>query len=164
MEANESRYLPDVVIAGAPKCGSSSLFFWLAAHPSICASRKKETHFLRDRVTKHNKDLNLHEHGLEAYPDLFPHCEKGTLRTEATPAYLYDETPKRILAQADPPPSILFILREPADRLLSSYRFARYRRKNTELSFREFADPEGKKLDRPILPYEQSCYSRYLKS
>lgn len=162
MEFNDA-HIPDLVIAGAPKCGSSSLFFWLAAHPSICPSRKKETHFLRDSVNKHNRDLNVHDHGIETYKSFFQHCDKAALKLEATPSYLYERTPIQILSKADPPPTVIFILREPADRLLSSYRFARYRRKNTTLSFTDFADPEGKKLDRPILPYEQSCYSRYLR-
>ena len=34
-------HLPNVIIAGAPKCGTSSLYFWLSAHPEVKASMVK---------------------------------------------------------------------------------------------------------------------------
>jgi hypothetical protein len=40
--------LPNLVIAGAPKCGTSSLFYWLADHPQACGSTVKETFYLMD--------------------------------------------------------------------------------------------------------------------
>jgi len=43
------KIFPNLVIAGAPKSGTSSLFFWLAAHPEVCGSQKKETYFLADK-------------------------------------------------------------------------------------------------------------------
>lgn len=154
--------IPDLIIAGAPKCGSSSLFFWLAAHPSICPSRKKETHFLRDGVNKHNKDLNIHENGIEAYSELFRNCRKDQLKLEATPRYLYEQTPIQVLAEKVPSPIIIFILREPADRTHSRYRFSRYRRKEFDMSFQDFLNAEAETMNWDLHPIEQSRYSKYL--
>lgn len=116
-----------------------------------------------DRINKHNKKLNVHEHGLEAYGKLFSQCKPGQLKLEATPNYIYHETPVRVLSQLDPQPTIIFILREPADRILSSYRFSRYRRKRHQLSFQEFNDPERNSLKWAFTPMEKSRYSKFLK-
>src|SRR5688572_5812110 len=40
--------LPNVIIAGAPKCGTSSLFRWLTDHPQVGGSTMKETYFFID--------------------------------------------------------------------------------------------------------------------
>ena len=40
--------LPNVVIAGAPKCGTTSLFAWLADHPDVCGSNVKEARYFLD--------------------------------------------------------------------------------------------------------------------
>ena len=39
---------PNLVIAGAPRCGTSSLFRWLADHPNVCTSAATETRYLLD--------------------------------------------------------------------------------------------------------------------
>ena len=60
-------YLPNVIIAGAPKCGTSSLYFWLSAHPEVKASMVKETFFFADEVNRFNKNANIIEHSLADY-------------------------------------------------------------------------------------------------
>jgi len=49
-----SNVYPNLVVAGAPKCGTSSLYFWLAAHPEVAASREKETFFWAPEVNRFN--------------------------------------------------------------------------------------------------------------
>ncbi|WP_111732810.1 sulfotransferase family protein [Roseovarius amoyensis] len=39
---------PDFFIIGAPKCGTSSLAWWLSQHPQVWFSRIKEPHFFND--------------------------------------------------------------------------------------------------------------------
>lgn len=135
-----SSKFPNVIIAGAPKCGTSSLFFWLGAHPRVCASKIKETYFLGDEVNRHNSSLNLHEHGLGAYEKFFGHCDGENIRLEATPVYIYYDTPLQYLKKLPEIPKIIFILRNPGHRLYSHWRFNRYRMKNTKLSFEEYLD------------------------
>ena len=38
-----SKY-PEIFITGAPKCGTTTLYAWLAQHPDICAPHMKEPH------------------------------------------------------------------------------------------------------------------------
>jgi len=133
-----SSHYPNLIIAGAPKCGTSSLFFWLGAHPEVCASKVKETYFLADTITRHNEPLNAIEHGEAAYSQFFKHCSAEPYRLEATPVYLYHERPLRTLAQWQDKPRVIFILRKPGDRLYSHWRFNRYRMKNTRVSFEDY--------------------------
>lgn len=118
--------LPDLVIAGAPKCGTSSLFRWLAAHPAVRGSSVKETYFLLDRGHPlQDPARNVHDHGLAAYASFFPDGKDDppALRMEGTTHYLYQQTAPRVLAGLDRPPHVVFLLREPAERVYSSYRY-----------------------------------------
>lgn len=124
--------LPDLVIAGAPKCGTSSLFRWLAAHPSVLGSTVKETNFLLDPGHPLlDPARNVHDHGLAAYASFFPGpdtlADGGSrpLLLEGTTHYLYQRTAPRVLAGLERPPQVIFLLREPAERVYSSYRYTR---------------------------------------
>lgn len=140
MKQTQTSLYPNVIIGGAPKSGTSSLFFWLGAHPEVCASKVKETYFLGDVENKHNATANIHKDGLEAYQKFFAHCKGEKVRLEATPVYIYHKLPLKILPTLPETPKIIFILREPSDRLYSHWRFNRYRMKNIKLSFEEYLD------------------------
>lgn len=119
-----TRSLPGLVIAGAPKCGTGSLFTWLSTHPGVCASQAKETYYLMDRDSAlFAPKSNIHEHGVEGYAQLFAHCRDGALCMEATPDYLYQKGAPHFLAGLDQPPLVLFSLRKPSERTYSAYRF-----------------------------------------
>ncbi len=146
---------PNVIIAGAPKCGTSSLYFWLAAHPDACASKAKETFFFADEVNRFNKGCNFKEHGLKAYANHFTHCSGSKVVFEATAPYIYYETAMQQIAALPSQPKVIFILREPSKRLLSQYLFEKYRtgtKKN--LSIQEYV-----KLPNIL---EHGMYSEYL--
>lgn len=123
--------LPNVVIAGAPKCGTSSLFEWLASHPEACGSSIKETRYLLDRESLVFKaDANVHDHGLAGYAAYFRHCDpmRVNVIVEATPDYLYQRTAVEVLSRLEPQPQIVFILRKPSERVYSWYQFSRTNR------------------------------------
>ena len=44
---NKEYVLPNLIIAGTPKSGTSSIFTYLRAHPSVCGSKIKETAFFQ---------------------------------------------------------------------------------------------------------------------
>jgi hypothetical protein len=46
---NGDQKLPNLIIAGAQKAGTSSLFWYLAQHPQICASDRKELRYFTPR-------------------------------------------------------------------------------------------------------------------
>ena len=119
--------LPNVVIAGAPRCGTTSLFRWAAAHPEVSASRIKETRYLIDKgYSLYNPRHNFAAHGLEGYARLFPHrgAAGKHVYLEATPDYLYQQTARRVLADLPTKPVTIFLLRNPVERMLSLFQYA----------------------------------------
>ncbi len=107
------------VIAGVNKAGTSSIFTYLSEHPEICASSKKETRYFLSPCPE-----DIRESFIE-YNKFFSHCpsKKTLIRLEATPDYLRfgrqtAERIKRVLNNVH----LLFVLREPAERLYSHFR------------------------------------------
>lgn len=146
---------PDFVIGGAPKSGTSSLYFWLAAHPQVCGSRVKETFFLADEVSRFNKDRNFITHGLAAYGHFFKDCSSDKKAFEATAHYLYYDIAREQLAAMPTEPKMIFLLRKPAAQIYSHYRMVRFRMKSFEGSFEEY-------LTNPRATFQVE-YATYLK-
>jgi hypothetical protein len=150
-------YLPNVIIAGAPKCGTSSLYFWLSAHPEVKASMVKETFFFADDVNRFNKNANIIEHSLEAYSSYFnsKESDQKKVRLEATAPYIYFENALEHIPKLPSKPKVIFVLREPSARLYSQYRFERFRTKRIHMTWKEYS-----KKDKLIL---HGDYEYYLK-
>lgn len=129
---------PNLIICGAPKCGTSSLYFWLAAHPDVGASKAKETFFFADDVNRFNQGCNYLENGLAAYASHFKHIADKRIRFEATAPYIYYKTAIKGISELPETPKLLFILREPAARLHSQYQFERYRTHRVDCSFQDY--------------------------
>jgi hypothetical protein len=85
------RVLPDFLIIGAMRSGTTSLFSYLLQHPHISGSYEKETHYF---------DWNYWR-GEGWYRSNFPlkySVKTGTLVGEATPYYIFHpHAPKRIM-------------------------------------------------------------------
>jgi len=134
-------YLPNVIIAGVRKCGTTSVFEWLSDHPSVGTSTVKETTFLMDKDSPYfQKDSNYHDHGLGGYEVYFAHCKNKPVIVEATTRYIYQNTARDVLSRFDPQPHVVFILREPSDRLYSAFRYAQNNRCSIgpDVSFGDF--------------------------
>jgi hypothetical protein len=143
MAASTKRTI-DFVLAGFPKGGTSSIFSWLDAHPQLQGSVPKEPFFLMDDAhpLAGQQGALLSRDGWKAYETFFPEPAKGRLRFEATTHYFYQETARKHLASLDPQPLVIFVLREPAQRLLSSFRYTRDNLGNCDrrLSFDQYVD------------------------
>lgn len=136
--------LPNLILAGAPKSGTSSLFALLAAHPEICASTPKETFYF---VDQHNPLLrpaaNYHATGLEAYRFFAgSRAAKARYFLEGTTHYLYQQTALEFFAGLASPPQLIFLLRKPADRIFSSFSYTQNNlaRLDKTVSFAQFTD------------------------
>ncbi|MBA2316918.1 MAG: sulfotransferase domain-containing protein [Euzebyales bacterium] len=112
--------LPNLIVAGVGKSGTTSLFSYLAQHPNICASTKKELNYFtsRDAVTGELAPI-------ESYAGFFSHCAQNhAFRLEASPSYCYGGTAV-ITALRDTlrDPRIVMIIREPTSRLWSAFTY-----------------------------------------
>jgi hypothetical protein len=106
-----SRRLPDFLIIGAAKSGTTSLFHYLSQHPQIKPARKKEIHFF---------DINYSK-GVNWYRAYFPIRKKNQLAFEASASYYcYPDVPQRI-HDLIPTVKIIMVVRNPIDRAWSHY-------------------------------------------
>ena len=147
--------LPNVIIGGAPKCGTSSLYFWLAAHPEVYGSPKKETFFFADKVNRFNSGCNIHEKSLDEYLSFFRKGENAKIRFEATAHYLYESTALNHFSSWESPPKIVFLFREPSRQMYSHYKMEVYRTKRIKIGLSEYVNLP--KIQRYV------DYAKYLK-
>ena len=116
-----SRALPDLIIIGAQKSGTSSMYKYLCQHPQIIPSYKKEVHYFDGGL---NPNENNYEKGLKWYRAHFPlkklmGVHKRTF--EASPLYIFNPlVPKRIY-HILPNVKLIAILRNPTERAISHY-------------------------------------------
>ena len=144
-----NKVLPDVIIAGVGRCGTTSLFRYLSAHPGVCPSRLKETAVLLSECATEVKVVE------SLYKDYFSHCEgqEGVL-LEASPQYVLD--PKNTASKINvllPDSKVILILRDPIARLRSVYTsFSRMGALLDGLSFEDFLNeligdaPRGRRV------------------
>lgn len=105
--------LPNFLIVGAQKSGTSSLNYYLQEHPEIYM-HPKELHFFDDRDGTYNQ-------GLGYYGSFFNETEKQKVVGECTPCYMYAaDAPQRIHSVL-PDVKVAFIMRNPVDRAYSAY-------------------------------------------
>ena len=136
--------LPNLVVAGAPKCGTSSLYRWLADHPQACGSKVKETFYLMDGghpLARRGSDF--HARGLEGYSEYFSECKtQARVVFEATTHYIYQRTALEVLSQLPTRPRIVFLLRKPSERVYSSFRYSQNNLANVrrDLTFARFVE------------------------
>lgn len=111
----ESERVPDVVIIGAMKSATTSLYRWLDEQPEVFMAHPKETNFFTDRWAS----------GLSWYAEQFAEGSPGQLLGEASVNYT---SPERATIAADrmasviPHARIIYVIRHPVERIRSHYR------------------------------------------
>jgi len=140
------RLLPDFLIIGAQRCGTTSLQRYLIQHPCVAPSFRKEVHFF---------DRNLKK-GVGWYRAHFPSAPykyyvttilgRRFLTGEASAAYLfYPHAPKKVL-QTVPRAKLIVLLRNPVDRAYSQYQHEASLKYET-LLFEEALEQEPRRLE-----------------
>ena len=139
------RSLPDFLIIGCGKCGTSSLYGYLSEHPSVIPARRKEIHFF---------DVNFGK-GSAWYRSHFPFLlhktraqqqHEGTCLTgEATAYYIFHPAAADRVFQTVPDIKLVALLRNPVDRAFSHYQ-QNQRKQREPLSFEEAIDNEEQRL------------------
>ena len=159
-----------LIIGGTTKAATTSLFIYLADHPSICAATYKETRFFL------SSDYPLpskyrYKGDVEEYNLLFSGADETQLRMESTPDYLYCDQARERIATSLPHAKLVFSLREPISRLISWYRFAKQIGKLPQtLSFDAYVEllfaatnSHKKAEEQHLQTLQQGCYTIYLE-
>ncbi len=103
--------LPDIVIIGAQRAGTTSLFAYLASHPDVRPAISKELHYLSFNAGR----------GEAWYRGHFPVLKPGERSIEASPFYMVDPNVPARAAQMLPDAHFVALLRNPVERALSHY-------------------------------------------
>lgn len=140
-----SRVLPDFLVLGGQRCGSTSLFAILCEHPQVLAPSHKELHhFDRPR----HGDLSFYR---RAFPLAAHRAARArrlslpVLTGEATTYYLFHPGVPERVARALPDARLVAILRDPVDRAYSHYQLS-VRGSRETLRFEEALDAEEERL------------------
>ena len=121
--------LPDFLVAGVPKAGTTALHAALSRHPGLFLSPVKEPKFfLTDGPPPASGGgpgdaLTYREHvwQRDRYEALFNAAPPGTLRGEATPFYLYDPGAMRRIRDLIPDVRLITVIRDPVERAHSNW-------------------------------------------
>ena len=112
-----------IIIGGIHKAGTTSLFTHLARHPEVNFSKVKETHYFSSHLKIPNKYYDSRiDH--QKFSDFFDKNDfKNNLFLEASPEYLYsgDKTIHKIKKEIGDKVKLIFILRNPADKIFSEF-------------------------------------------
>ena len=108
--------LPDFLLIGAMKCGTSTLQAQLARQPGVFMTTPKEPNFFSDD--------DVHARGLDWYKALFAAAAPGDLKGEASTHYTKLPTHPQALPRMRavlPAPRLIYMIRNPVERAISHY-------------------------------------------
>ena len=151
--------LPNFLILGAARCGTTSLHYYLAEHPDVCMSSIKEPNFflfdadgrpcIDDKriVAKSVPDRTRYER-------LF--TQPAAAVGEASPLYLYNRETPELIRQVSPDTRLIAIVREPVERTWSHFVYV-----NDDLGERTvpaFREAVERELGLPYEPYRTGTH------
>lgn len=115
--------LPDFLIIGAMKAGTTGLYRDLLTNPRVYFPYKKEPHAL-------TSDDVLSDAGLRQYADLFAGAESDQICGEASTGYTklpdFPGVPERAAKVLGDRFKVIYLVRNPVDRIVSHYRHVRW--------------------------------------
>jgi hypothetical protein len=105
----------DFLIAGVQKCGTTALHRYLAVHPGLFLSARKELHFFdNEQISWEPPDYSaLHSHFVEA--------KEHQITGEATPIYVYWRPSLERIHAYNPNIKLIILLRDPIERAYSHW-------------------------------------------
>lgn len=111
--------LPNVIILGAPKCGTTSLHNYLDVHQSIAMSRLKETDFFLEGDGNWGLGLDWYASNFDADA---PVRGEGSTKYACLP---HSEGVAHRMKQIVPDAKLIYMVRDPFDRIASHYMHAK---------------------------------------
>lgn len=119
---------PNFIIAGFPKCGTTSLFHYLKQHPEIFMPKQKELHFFTQpqifKLNKGPKDKVVKQPHIKSekeYLELFKSVKDEVAVGDASPSYINYPENFGMIKQYLNDPKVIVIVRDPIDRAYSNY-------------------------------------------
>lgn len=113
---------PDLFIIGAAKCGTTSLYEYVRGHPQVFMTRAKEPRYFAPdlAIGTSGHDLN-YPHDEARYLALFADARDEKRLGEASVRYIYSREAPRLIAEFQPRPYIVAMIRNPVDMIYSMH-------------------------------------------
>ena len=125
MRISEKSELPNCIVIGAARCGTTSLHRYLGEHPEIYMCPLKETNYFAYEQETSTADSHAFTiTSLDQYKTLFKPGIDYKVRGEASPRYLGCPQSAERIHQLIPDVKLVVSLRNPADRAFSGYQMA----------------------------------------
>lgn len=156
------RGLPDFIVIGAQKSGTSSLYYYLGQHAQLKSAYEKEVHFFDGGL---NSKVDNYQKGEPWYRSHFPLYRNTGMDQkifEGSPFYIFNPlVPKRI-AEFLPEAKLIAILRNPTERAISHY-FHEKRKGRESLPIMDALQAEEERLKAVIenKDYKNEIYKNY---
>lgn len=165
-ESRTRLVLPNLIIAGVSKAGTTSMFHYLGQHPDVGTADVKELRYFTPLR------YGLPVEGLEDYAAHFASCAGDRYALEATPGYFYGGAAlARGMNQVLPDVRVVVSLRQPVERCWSWFGFVKSRlRIPREMSFEAYLDrceslhrsgTDGEVANQPFWGLGGGCYDRW---
>ncbi len=151
--------LPDFVIIGTMKGGTTSLFAYLRKHPQVIPAQTKEVHFFDEQYAE---GVAWYRMQFPSYAQKYWHRLNGRrcITGEASPYYLFHpDVPQRMQAVL-PKVKLITLLRNPIDRAYSHYQH-QVRKGREHRPFEEAVAEEQARLEAQGQPGEATYEHRH---
>ncbi len=122
MLTGQLRLVPDFIIIGAQRCGTTSLYNYLIEHPGVAPALTKEVNFFDRNFRKGTRWYGAH------FPSLASRYYATQIRGrrfstgESSPYYIFHPLVPCRIAEMIPAVKLIVLLRNPVDRAYSHYR------------------------------------------
>lgn len=171
-QGHQAISMPDFLILGAARAGTTALHSYLRQNPNIFMPRAKEPNFFsfEGEILKYTGPgadyVNNSLTRLEDYRALFDDAPPGSICGEASPLYLFSpKAPERIHRHI-PRVRMVVVLRNPVDQAFSHYLYAVKQRIEPLEDFTEALEAEEMRLAagwQPLFGYSRfPCYAKQL--
>jgi hypothetical protein len=161
---NESIRKPNFFIVGAPKCGTTSLNYYLQQHPDIFMSNYNEPHYFGKDLNKLN---NVHITEKNKYLNLFLTVKDEMVIGEKSPYYLFSSLAPLEIYKFNPKAKIVIMLRHPTHMIHSMHSQYYYSGNENERIFSKALRLEKERMKGKYIPknidlIEKLLYKTYV--
>jgi len=122
LQTTNQRVLPNFIVIGAQKCGTTSLYRYLGQHPQITMSAIKQVRYFDGGL---DPKIDNYTRGIDWYRSFFPLEpeleEIGGITGEASPMYLFHPFAAERIRRLLPEIKLIVLLRSPPQRAISQY-------------------------------------------
>lgn len=162
--------LPNFIIIGAAKSGTTSLYHYIGQHPELYMSPDKEPRYFAFKGDKSGRYAYTE---LDQYEGLFNGVGSEVAIGEASTYYMYSEVAAGNIKELLPAVKLIAVLRNPIDRAYSQYTYWLREGREREPNFEKVIDSEiediakgrpGKYLDRGLYGIQLERYYRRFPS